>query len=60
MPDLVPERLWVMVNPCLQGGVPWQEHLMKQNLGSDSQVQIQIQEQIHIQIHIHLTIFWTP
>ena len=33
---------------------------MKQNLGSDSQVQIQIQVQIHIQIHIHLTIFWTP
>ena len=27
---------------------------IKQNLGSDSQVQI------HIQIHIHLTIFWTP
>ena len=33
---------------------------IKQNLGSDSQVQIQIQVQIHIQIHIHLTIFWTP
>ena len=33
---------------------------MKQNLGSDSQVQIQIQVQIHFQIHIHLTIFWPP